>query len=77
MQSTSCLTSDFSSISTIFPNACDDKTFTISIFTFSPFIAPGMNIVNPSIFAIPSPSNPLSIISTIGINLEIKKETHD
>ena len=65
VQSTSCLASDFFIISNIFPNACDDKTFTIRIFIFSPFIAPGTNIVKLSTFVIPSPSNPLSIISTI------------
>ena len=41
------------------------NTFTIRIFTFSPFIVPGINTVKPSILAIPSPSYPLSIISTI------------
>ena len=35
-----------------------DNTFTINIFTFSPFIAFGTKIVYPSILAIPSPSKP-------------------
>ena len=64
-QSSSILCSDFSIISSNFPKACEDNTFTINIFAFSPFIAFGINIVKPSILAIPSPSIPLSIMSTI------------
>ena len=64
MQSASCLVFDFSIISIIFPNACEDNTLTIKILIFSPLIAPGTKTVKLLIFAIPSPSNPLSIIST-------------
>ena len=64
MQSASFLCSDFSIISIILPKAYDERTFTIKIFTFSPFIALGIKIVKSSILAIPSPSYPLSIIFT-------------